>query len=82
LLDSSEYLAHPAQLINIDIPPAGIRKVRAVPAAQRAGITVWGVWDADSWINQPGSPDWPLLFDGNFQAKPALQGFKDALVGN
>lgn len=56
--------------------------LRAVPAAQRAGITVWGVWDADSWINQPGSPDWPLLFDGNFQPKPALQGFKDALVGN
>jgi len=56
--------------------------LRAVPAAQRAGITIWGVWDADSWINQPGSPDWPLLFDGNFQPKPALQGFRDALLGN
>jgi endo-1,4-beta-xylanase len=56
--------------------------LRAVPASQRAGITVWGVWDADSWINQPGSPDWPLLFDANFQPKPALQGFKDALLGN
>lgn len=56
--------------------------LRVVPASQRAGITVWGVWDADSWINQTGSPDWPLLFDGNFQPKPALQGFKDALVGN
>ena len=56
--------------------------LRVVPPAQRAGITVWGVWDADSWINQPGSPDWPLLFDANFQPKPALQGFKDALLGN
>jgi endo-1,4-beta-xylanase len=56
--------------------------LRAVPPAQRAGITVWGVWDADSWINQPGSPDWPLLFDANFQPKPALQGFRDALLGN
>jgi endo-1,4-beta-xylanase len=56
--------------------------LRAVPPAQRTGITVWGVWDADSWINQPGSPDWPLLFDANFQPKPALQGFKDALLGN
>jgi endo-1,4-beta-xylanase len=55
--------------------------LRAVPAAQRAGITVWGVWDADSWINEPTRPDWPLLFDANFQAKPALQGFKDALQG-
>jgi hypothetical protein len=26
--------------------------------------------------------DWPLLFDGNFRAKPALQGFEDAVVGN
>lgn len=56
--------------------------LRAVPAAQRAGITVWGVWDADSWINEPSRPDWPLLFDANFKAKPALQGFKDALLGN
>ena len=55
--------------------------LRAVPAAQRAGITVWGVWDADSWINEPNRPDWPLLFDAGFNAKPALQGFKDALLG-
>jgi endo-1,4-beta-xylanase len=55
--------------------------LRAVPAAQRAGITVWGVWDSDSWINEPGKPDWPLLFDADFKAKPALQGFKDALLG-
>jgi endo-1,4-beta-xylanase len=55
--------------------------LRAVPATQRAGITVWGVWDADSWINEPGRPDWPLLFDADFKAKPALQGFKDALQG-
>jgi GH35 family endo-1,4-beta-xylanase len=55
--------------------------MRVVPPAQRAGITVWGVWDSDSWINQPGKPDWPLLFDANFQAKPALQGFGNALLG-
>jgi endo-1,4-beta-xylanase len=52
---------------------------RAVPPAQRAGITVWGVWDDNSWLNTPEHPDWPLLFDGNFNAKPALQGFADAL---
>lgn len=56
--------------------------LRAVPSAQRAGITVWGVWDSDSWINEPNRPDWPLLFDAAFKAKPALQGFKDALLGN
>ncbi len=54
--------------------------LRAVPAAQRGGITVWGVWDTDSWLNTPTEPDWPLLFDANFQAKPALQGFVDALI--
>lgn len=55
--------------------------MRAVPAAQRAGITVWGVWDADSWLNTASAPDWPLLFDTNFQVKPALQGFADGLTG-
>jgi endo-1,4-beta-xylanase len=54
--------------------------LRAVPPAQRAGITVWGVWDANSWLNTPEHPDWPLLFDDNFQAKPALQGFADGLT--
>jgi endo-1,4-beta-xylanase len=54
--------------------------LRAVPASLRAGITVWGVWDADSWLNTADNPDWPLLFDDNFQAKPALQGFADGLT--
>ena len=54
---------------------------RAVPPSQRAGITVWGVWDTDSWLNTSSNPDWPLLFDGDFRPKPALQGFADALMG-
>jgi endo-1,4-beta-xylanase len=53
--------------------------LRAVPASLRAGITVWGVWDADSWLNS-SNPAWPLLFDDNFEAKPALQGFADGLT--
>ncbi len=56
--------------------------LRAVPPSQRAGITVWGVWDADSWLNTSQNPDWPLLFDDNFNAKPALQGFADGLTGH
>ncbi len=54
--------------------------IEAIPAAQRGGITVWGVSDADSWI--PffyNRLDWPLLFDEQLQAKPALQGFADGL---
>ena len=53
--------------------------LRAVPAAQRGGITVWGMWDAQSWFAK--DPDWPLLFDNNFQPKPALQGFANGLTG-
>lgn len=55
--------------------------LKVVPAAQRSGITVWGVWDTDSWLNTASEPDWPLLFDTNFQPKPALQGFADGLTG-
>ncbi|WP_323814418.1 endo-1,4-beta-xylanase [Cellvibrio sp. NN19] len=53
--------------------------LRAVPAVQRGGITVWGMWDAQSWFAK--DPDWPLLFDNSFQAKPALQGFANGLTG-
>jgi endo-1,4-beta-xylanase len=56
--------------------------LRAVPENQRAGISVWGVWDADSWLNTEANPDWPLLFDDDFQPKPALQGFADGLTGS
>ncbi|WP_234734220.1 endo-1,4-beta-xylanase [Tellurirhabdus bombi] len=55
--------------------------MKHVPAAQRAGITIWGVTDADSWIvvNQK-KLDFPLLFNANYEKKPAysavLQGLK------
>jgi endo-1,4-beta-xylanase len=55
--------------------------MKIVPPALRGGITVWGVWDGNSWIVTPSTPDWPLLFDVDFKAKPAYQGFADALNG-
>jgi endo-1,4-beta-xylanase len=47
------------------------------------GITFWGFTDAHSWINEPGrwGPDYPLLFDENYQPKPAYWGVMDALLG-
>ncbi|MGJ1448694.1 endo-1,4-beta-xylanase [Sphingobacterium spiritivorum] len=48
-----------------------------VPAAQRAGITTWGVYDGSTWIQN----DAPLLFDKNFNKKPAYVGFKRGLLG-
>ena len=51
-----------------------------VPAAQRGGITVWGISDPDSWIiSLYGNIDWPLMFDADLNQKPALQGFAEAL---
>jgi endo-1,4-beta-xylanase len=55
--------------------------LKVVPAAQRGGITIWGAWDTNSWVVKSGRTDWPLLFDVNYQAKPALQGVIDGLTG-
>jgi endo-1,4-beta-xylanase len=51
-----------------------------VPAAQRYGITVWNVTDADSWIvTSVGQIDFPCLFDAGFNKKPAYTQFRDGL---
>jgi len=61
-----------------------------VPEAQRGGITVWGVTDANTWLNDlfKGATQyngekiaWPLLFDSQYNDKPALRGFADGLSG-
>jgi endo-1,4-beta-xylanase len=58
-----------------------------VPADKRGGITVWGTTDANTWLTTATSQyngqalAWPLLFDNNYNDKPALRGFADALQG-
>ena len=53
-----------------------------VPAAQRYGITVWGVGDADSWLGVPqGVYDFPMLWDGDYKKKPAYDSFLQGLKG-
>ncbi len=58
-----------------------------VPPAQRGGVTVWGTTDANTWLTTATSQyngeaiAWPLLFDNNYNDKPALRGFADALEG-
>ena len=58
-----------------------------VPANQRGGITVWGSTDANTWLTTATAAyngeaiAWPLLFDNNYNDKPALRGFADALLG-
>lgn len=60
-----------------------------VPAHLRGGVTVWGLWDGDSWLldfdNRQGVDDWPLLFNGPangpYQEKEAFYGVVEALTG-
>ena len=52
-----------------------------IPKAQQYGITVWGVGDADSWLNTSTSADAPLLYDNTYAAKPAYTSAKQALKG-
>jgi endo-1,4-beta-xylanase len=50
--------------------------IRNIPAPQRYGITIWGVADSDSWyVTTQGRAEFPLLFDANYQKKPAYAGF-------
>jgi endo-1,4-beta-xylanase len=46
-------------------------------------ITVWGVTDANTWLDNLGifaTPTRPLLFDDDFAAKPAYVAVRDALA--
>ena len=61
-----------------------------VPVNLRDGITVWGTTDKNTWLNDLFKSSnqyngekiaWPLLFDDNYNDKPALRGFADALTG-
>jgi endo-1,4-beta-xylanase len=52
-----------------------------VPRSQQYGITVWGISDADSFVNlkaKSSKYDYPLLFDSNYNPKPAYRGFLEA----
>jgi len=56
---------------------------RHVPAAQRYGITVWGVADPDSWyVTAQGRTEFALLFDASYNKKPAFTSFLQALKTN
>jgi len=52
--------------------------MRNVPAAQRYGITIWGVDDPHSWRYKNGN-DFPLLFDSAYVKKTAYDGVLQGL---
>ncbi len=52
----------------------------AIPDANKFAITIWGMRDNETWlIDFWGQPDWPLLYNSNFEAKKAHSGFLEAL---
>jgi endo-1,4-beta-xylanase len=56
----------------------------AVPKKLQFGITTWGVCDFNSYFNHgyPNSDhDYPLLFDKNYNPKPAYKSFIEAGLG-
>jgi endo-1,4-beta-xylanase len=55
-----------------------------VPKAQQYGITTWGIADCDTFwnVNYPNRDhDYPMLFDANYNPKPAYTGFLNAGLG-
>lgn len=54
---------------------------KTIPAAQRFGISIWGLRDNESWLLSfhNNSNEWPLLFDANYGYKAAYTGFLEGL---
>ena len=56
--------------------------MRNVPEAQRYGITIWGVGDADSWLRSRTpyhTKDYPLLWDDSYNKKDSYTEFLTGL---
>ena len=65
--------------------------IDAVPAEQRWGMVTWGVADYSGFLRfgdifkifrlPGGGTEWPLLWNDDFEKKPAYYGFISALLG-
>ena len=52
----------------------------AIPIDNKFALTVWGLRDNESWLLEfHGVPDWPLLFDENYDKKLGYIGFLEGL---
>lgn len=54
--------------------------MKYIPAAKRAGITIWGINDRNSWLYNSGT-EFPLLYDNDYNKKPAYSGVLQGLRG-
>lgn len=57
-----------------------VEMYEALPDKQKFAITLWGVTDKYTWLTGWWHPkEYPLLFDSNFNKKPAYDGFLKGL---
>lgn len=58
-----------------------VKIFNAIPDKNKYALTLWGIKDDDSWLlsHHNNDNEWPLLFDKNFMAKKAYQGFSEGL---
>lgn len=54
--------------------------LKHIPAPQRAGITIWGINDGNSWVSD-GGKEFALFYNDNYEKKPAYGAFLAALLG-
>jgi len=51
-----------------------LKNIAESKAANISNVTFWGLSDDISWLNKPGEPNYPLLFDNYLLQKPAFWG--------
>lgn len=51
-----------------------IKNLKETGVANITNVTFWGLSDDISWLNKPGQPSYPLLFDNYLVQKPAFWG--------
>lgn len=77
-----QYAQPPASLLQeqANLLGAVVLYYKQLPKKLQYGITFWGVGDAHSWIRfKDGRDDYPLLYDDNYQTKPAYCQLKELL---
>lgn len=51
------------------------KAMKDIPLEQSYGITTWGVGDNDSFMSSYDYPEWPLLFDSQYNQKAVYESF-------
>lgn len=78
---SDNYIFSPAeQKLQADAYQNIVEAFEALPQGQKFAITTWGVSDKATWLTDWWHPkEYPLLFNKDFEKKPAYDGFLKGL---